>query len=176
MTVALEYGQTQFSESGYRAMVNKPQKVSHTIAQNKKAQFDYEIHEKFEAGLALQGWEVKSLRQGKCQLTDSYVIIKNNEAWLLGAQIQPLPTASIHVVTDPIRTRKLLLKRREIGKLKTAIEQKGYTIVATAVYWKKHLVKCAVAIARGKQKHDKRETEKTRDWNRQKQRLLSQNH
>ena len=89
-------------------MANKLQKASNTIAQNKKAHFDYEVHEKFEAGLALQGWEVKSLRQGKCQLTDSYVIIKNNEAWLLGAQIQPLPTTSSHVVADPIRTRKLL--------------------------------------------------------------------
>ena len=114
------------------------------------------------------------MREGKCQLTDSYVIIKNNEAWLLGAQIQPLLTASTHVVADPIRTRKLLLKQREINKLKNAVEQKGYTIVATALYWKKHLVKCAVAIAKGKQTHDKRETEKTRDWNRQKQRLLSQ--
>ena len=155
-------------------MAKKPKKMSNNIAQNKKARFDYYIDETFEAGVALQGWEVKSLREGKCQLTDSYVIIKNNEAWLLGAQIQPLLTASTHVIADPIRTRKLLLKRREINKLQSAIEQKGYTTVATALYWKKHLVKCAVAIAKGKQTHDKRETEKTRDWNRQKQRLLSQ--
>ena len=96
-------------------MAKKPKNTSNTIAQNKKARFDYHIDEKFEAGVALQGWEVKSLREGKCQLTDSYVIIKNNEAWLLGAQIQPLLTASTHVAADPIRTRKLLLKRREIN-------------------------------------------------------------
>ena len=155
-------------------MAKKLKKTSNTIAQNKKARFDYHIDETFEAGVALQGWEVKSLREGKCQLTDSYVIIKNNEAWLLGAQIQPLLTASTHVAADPIRTRKLLLKRREINKLKAAVEQKGYTIVATGLHWKRHLVKCTLAIAKGKQKHDKRETEKTRDWNRQKQRLLGQ--
>ena len=156
-------------------MAKKLKSTSNTIAQNKKARFDYHIDEKFEAGLALQGWEVKSLRQGKCQLTDSYVIIKNNEAWLLGAQIQPLLTVSTHVVADPIRTRKLLLKQREISKLRSAVEQKGYTTIAMDLYWKKHLVKCTVAIAKGKQKHDKRETEKERDWSRQKQRLLSQN-
>jgi SsrA-binding protein len=156
-------------------MAKKPKKINNTIAQNKKARFDYDFHERFEAGVALEGWEVKSLREGKCQLTDSYVIIKKNEAWLLGAQIQPLSTAATHVITDTIRTRKLLLKRREIDKLRTATEQKGYTIVATGLLWKRHLVKCSVAIARGKQQHDKRETEKQRDWNRQKQRVLSVN-
>ena len=155
-------------------MAKKPKKINNNIAQNKKARFDFHIDERFEAGLALQGWEVKSLREGKCQLTDSYVIIKSNEAWLLGVQIQPLLTASTHIVADPIRTRKLLLKRREINKLKNATEQKGYTIVATDLHWKRHLIKCTVAIAKGKQKHDKRETEKKRDWRRQKQRLLSQ--
>lgn len=154
-------------------MAKKPKKTTNYIAQNKKSRFDYHMHEKFEAGLALQGWEVKSLREGKCQLTDSYVIIKNNEAWLLGAQIQPLLTASTHIETDIRRTRKLLLKRREIHKLKIAVEQKGYTIVATELHWQRHLVKCTVAIAKGKQQHDKRETEKQRDWSRQKQRLLN---
>ena len=156
-------------------MAKKKKALDNTIAQNKKARFDYFIQETFEAGVALQGWEVKSLREGKVQLTDSYVIFKNGEAWLLGAQIQPLLSASTHFVTDPTRTRKLLLKRKEIAKLRIATEQKGLTVVATALYWKGHLVKCAIALAKGKQSHDKRETEKNRDWDRQKQRLLRQN-
>lgn len=148
----------------------KPQ--NNTIAQNKKARHDYFIEERFEAGLALAGWEVKALRAGKGQITESYVILKNGEAWLLGSQIQPLPQASTHFVTDPTRTRKLLLKHRELNKLQEAVEQKGHTVVATALYWKRHLVKCEVAIAKGKKLHDKRDTEKERDWNLQKQRLL----
>ncbi len=143
-----------------------------TIAQNRRARHDYFIQDKFEAGLALNGWEVKALRAGRGQLTDSYVIFKNNEAWLMGAQIQPLPEASTHFVTDPTRTRKLLLNRREIDKLQDANEAKGYTIVVTSLYWKKHLVKCEVATAKGKQQHDKRQTEKQRDWDVQKQRIL----
>lgn len=148
----------------------KPQ--NNTIAQNKKARHDYFIEERFEAGLALAGWEVKALRAGKGQITESYVILKNGEAWLLGSQIQPLPQASTHFVTDPTRTRKLLLKHRELNKLQEAVEQKGHTVVATALYWKRHLVKCEVAIAKGKKLHDKRDTEKERDWNLQKQRVL----
>jgi SsrA-binding protein len=143
-----------------------------TIAQNKRARFDFELEERFEAGIALLGWEVKSLRAGKAQLVDSYVLFKNGEAWLFGAQIMPLPSASTHFVTDPIRTRKLLLKQREISRLQEAAEQKGYTVVATALYWKGHLVKCEIALAKGKQLHDKRETEKERDWAREKQRLF----
>ncbi|MDQ2076361.1 SsrA-binding protein SmpB [Marinimicrobium sp. ABcell2] len=150
----------------------KKKPSGNTIAQNKKAKFDFELHERTEAGVALLGWEVKSLRQGKVQLTDSYVIFKNGEAWLLGSHITPLPTASTHFVTDPTRTRKLLLKRKEIAKLQAAAEQKGYTVVATALYWKAHLVKCEVALGKGKQLHDKRQTEKERDWDRQKQRVL----
>lgn len=153
-------------------MAKKPKKPSNTIAQNKKARFDYQIEDRIEAGLQLQGWEVKSLRAGKAQLTDSYVIFKDGEAWLLGAQIQPLPTASTHFVVDPIRTRKLLLKASEIAKLQAATEQKGYTVVATDLYWKGHLVKCKIALAKGKQAHDKRATEKERDWNREKSRIL----
>lgn len=157
--------------------MSKPKKKkgnqSNTIAQNKKARHDYFIEERFEAGVALAGWEVKALRAGKGQLTDSYVIFKNAEAWLLGAQIQPLPQASTHFVTDPQRTRKLLLKRRELAKLQQAVEQKGYTVVATALYWKQHLVKCEIALAKGKQLHDKRDTEKERDWNLQKRRIMS---
>jgi len=148
----------------------KPQ--NNTIALNKRARHDYFLEEKFEAGVALTGWEVKALRAGRGQLTDSYVIFQNDEAWLFGAQIQPLPEASTHFVTDPIRTRKLLLKGREITKLQEHKNQKGYTIVATALYWKKHLVKCEVALAKGKQLHDKRQTDKERDWNLQKQRLM----
>ncbi len=145
---------------------------SNTIAQNKKARFDYFIVEKFEAGIVLQGWEVKSLRQGKAQLTDSYVFIKDGEAFLLNCQIQPLATASTHFVCEPTRYRKLLLHEKEISKLAGYADQKGHTVVATALYWKKHLVKCEVCLAKGKQLHDKRQTEKERDWNREKQRAL----
>ncbi len=151
----------------------KKQNTSNTIALNKRAKFDYFIEDRFEAGLVLAGWEVKSLREGKGQLTDSYVIFKNSEAWLLGSHIQPLKTASTHFVTDPVRTRKLLLNRRQLDRLQEAIEQKGYTVVATALFWKGHLVKCEVALAKGKKQYDKRDTEKERDWNRQKQRTLS---
>lgn len=143
-----------------------------TIAQNRKARHDYFIEDRFEAGVALSGWEVKALRAGKGQLTDSYVFFKNGEAWLFGAQIQPLPEACTHYVTEPTRMRKLLLHRREISKLQEAAEQKSYTVVATALYWKKHMVKCEVALAKGKQMHDKRQTEKERDWNVQKQRVI----
>jgi SsrA-binding protein len=156
-------------------MSKKSKQPDNTIAQNKRARFDYFIEEKFEAGLALQGWEVKSLRAGKAQLTDSYVFFKNGEAWLLGSQIEPLPTVSTHFVVDPSRTRKLLLHRKEIEKLQRGAEQLGYTVVCTALYWKKHMVKCQIGLAKGKQLHDKRETEKQRDWNRQKQRILQQN-
>jgi SsrA-binding protein len=149
---------------------NSPQ--NNTIAQNKKARFDFELEEKFEAGLMLQGWEVKSLRAGKGQITDSYVLLKNGEAWLIGAQIVPLQTVSTHYVTDPTRTRKLLLKQRELDKLIGATQQKGYTCVALSLYWKGHLVKAEIALAKGKQLHDKRQTEKERDWNREKQRVV----
>jgi SsrA-binding protein len=149
---------------------NTPQ--NNTIAQNKKARFDFELEEKFEAGVMLQGWEVKSLRAGKGQITDCYVLLKNGEAWLIGAQIVPLQTVSTHYVTDPIRTRKLLLKQRELERLIGATQQKGYTCVALSLYWKGHLVKAEIALAKGKQLHDKRQTEKERDWNREKQRVV----
>lgn len=155
-------------------MSKKPGKTPSggTIAVNKRARFDYHIEERFEAGLVLLGWEVKSLRAGKAQLTDSYVLLKDGEAWLIGAQVTPLSTASTHFVTDPSRTRKLLLKERELDRLLGAVQQKGYTCVATALYWKGHLVKCEIALAKGKKEHDKRETEKERDWGREKQRIL----
>lgn len=155
-------------------MSKKDGPARRVVAENRKARHNYDILETFEAGIALEGSEVKSLREGKAQLTDSYVIFKNGEAWLLGAHITPLPTASTHFVTDPTRTRKLLLKTKEIAKLRAATEQKGYTVVATALYWKSHLVKCEIALGKGKQKHDKRETEKERDWNRQKRRILQE--
>ncbi|MDZ7925207.1 MAG: SsrA-binding protein SmpB [Marinagarivorans sp.] len=150
----------------------KKQPQNNTIALNKRARHDYFIEDRFEAGLVLSGWEVKSLRLGKGQLTESYVYVQNDEAFLIGAQIQPLGTACTHFVTDPVRTRKLLLNRREIDKLEEAVHLKGYTVVATALYWKQHLVKCEIAIAKGKQLHDKRDTEKERDWDQQKQRIL----
>ena len=145
---------------------------SSTIALNKKARHDYFLEERFEAGLALQGWEVKSLREGRVQLTESYVILQNGEAWLFGFHIAPLLSASTHITPDPTRSRKLLLHRRELDKLIGAVERKGYTIVATALYWKHGRAKLEIALARGKQSHDKRATEKDRDWNRSKQRLL----
>ncbi|TLM79815.1 SsrA-binding protein SmpB [Microbulbifer harenosus] len=150
--------------------------TSNTIALNKKAKHDYFIEEKFEAGLELQGWEVKACREGKAQLTDSYVLFKDGQAWLLGARIQPLISASTHYVTEPDRTRRLLLNRKEIAKLMASVEQKGYTCVCTALYWKKHLIKCEIALAKGKALHDKRDTEKERDWNREKQRLMRHDH
>jgi SsrA-binding protein len=154
-------------------MAKKKQKnTGNTIALNKRAKFDYDLQDRFEAGLVLLGWEVKSLRAGKVQLVDSYVFFKNGEAWLLGAQITPLASASTHFVTDPQRTRKLLLKQRELSRLQEAAQQKGFTVVATALYWKEHLVKCEIAMAKGKQEHDKRNTEKERDWAREKQRIF----
>lgn len=156
---------------GKSSKKKKPE--SNTIALNKRAKFDYHLEDRFEAGLALTGWEVKSLRAGKGQLTESYVFFKNGEAFLLGAQIQPLPTVSTHFVSEPTRTRKLLLNRKELSRLQEAVDQKAYTVVATALYWKKHLVKCEIALAKGKKLHDKRDTEKERDWNRQKQRVMS---
>jgi len=145
---------------------------SSTIALNKKARHDYFIEERFEAGLALEGWEVKSLREGRVQLAEGYILIKNGEAWLLGTHISPLATASTHIKPDPTRTRKLLLHRRELDKLIGAVERKGYTLVPLALYWKKGRAKLEVALARGKQSHDKRATDKARDWEREKSRIL----
>lgn len=138
-----------------------------TIAQNKKARHDYLIDQTFEAGIALEGWEVKSIRAGKAQLTDSYVVIKGGEALLIGLMIQPLQTASTHVIPDPLRTRKLLLSRRELNRLEVAIDQKGFTAVALSLDWKKHLVKCSIALAKGKKNYEKRDTLKERDAQKQ---------
>jgi SsrA-binding protein len=143
-----------------------------TIALNKKARHDYFIEDRFEAGLSLQGWEVKGLRAGHVQLTESYIVIQKGEAWLFGFHIAPLTSASTHVTPDPTRSRKLLLHRRELDKLIGAVERKGYTLVPLALYWKHGRAKLEIALARGKQQHDKRSTEKNRDWDRQKQRIL----
>lgn len=143
-----------------------------TIALNKRARFDYFIEERLEAGLTLQGWEVKSLRAGKAQITESYALIKDGEAWLLGAYVTPLNTASTHIHPDPTRTRKLLLNRAELDRLTGAVERKGYTLVPLALYWKRGRAKLEIGLAKGKKLHDKRATEKARDWERQKGRLL----
>jgi SsrA-binding protein len=143
-----------------------------TIALNKRARHEYHIDERYEAGLALQGWEVKSLRAGRLNIGDSYALIKAGELFLFGAQISPLISASTHVVADDRRTRKLLLHREQIDKLIGAVERKGYTLVPTALYWKNNKVKVEIALARGKQEHDKRNAEKDRDWNREKQRTM----
>ena len=154
--------------------MSKPPKAatSGTIAQNRRARHEYFIEDKFEAGLALLGWEVKSLRAGKANLTDAYILIKGNEAWLLGAHFTPLLQASTHVIADPTRTRKLLLNRREIDRITGEVQQKGHTCVPLALYWSHGRVKCEIAVVKGKQLHDKRETEKARDWQREKARVL----
>lgn len=145
---------------------------SNTIVLNKKARHDFTLGDRFEAGIMLQGWEVKSLRAKKVQIRDSYVFIKKNEAWLSSTVITPLETASTHIHPEPQRMRKLLLHRDEITKLVSAVERKGYTLVATAMYWKKGRAKLEIALAKGKKEHDKRASEKDRDWKREKARML----
>ena len=143
-----------------------------TIALNKKARFDYHLEDPLEAGIALEGWEVKALRAGHLQLKESYVVVKDGELWLFGAHIAPLSSASTHVKANPVRTRKLLVHRRELDRLIGAVERKGYTLVPLRMYWKRGKAKVEIALAKGKKKYDKRATEKRRDWDREKQRLL----
>ena len=143
-----------------------------TIALNKRARHEYHIDERYECGIALLGWEVKALRAGRINLTDAYAIVRHGEIVLFGASIPPLISASTHVVAEDRRTRKLLLHRHEIDQAIGKVERDGYTLVPTALYWKGNKVKAELALARGKQTHDKREAEKERDWNREKQRLL----
>lgn len=152
-------------------MAKKSKSPEGSIALNKKALHDYFIEQRIEAGVSLAGWEVKSIRAGRVQLKESYVIVKHGEVWLIGTHISPLPSASTHVSPDPTRTRKLLLHREEINKLIGKIEQKGYTLVPLNLHWKNSLVKCEIGLAKGKKQHDKRESAKQRDWDRQKQRL-----
>jgi SsrA-binding protein len=156
------------------AKKNKPKHGGSTIALNKKAGHDYHIEQRYEAGLALEGWEVKSLRAGRVQLKESYVRILHGEAFLLGAHVSALPTASTHFTPDPVRTRKLLLKRSELNRLIGLTERSGYTLVPTAMYWKRGRAKLEIGLAKGKKLHDKRATEKDRDWQREKERLFKQ--
>ncbi len=155
------------------AKTKKSKQDDSTIVVNKKARHDYFLEDSFEAGIELRGWEVKSLRQKKVQLVDSHVIIKGGEAWLLGAQINPLATVSTHYIADPTRTRKLLLHRKELAKIFAGIQRKGYTCVCSKMYWKGHLVKCQIALAKGKHEYDKRQVEKEREWNIAKRRAMT---
>jgi SsrA-binding protein len=150
----------------------KQKKNQNTIAQNRRARHDYELSEFFEAGLVLEGWEVKAIREGNVQLTDAYVLLRDGEAFLLGANIMPLTSASTHVVADPQRTRKLLLHAKELARIFAATQQKGFSCVATSMYWKNNRVKCEIALGKGKKLHDKRATKKDQDWERQKSRLM----
>ncbi len=145
------------------------------IALNKRASHDYFIDQRIEAGIELQGWEVKSLRAGKASIVDGYIIIKDNEVYLFGATITPLSEACSHVVCDPTRTRKLLLNRREIDKLAAQIDRAGYTSVPLKLYWKKCYIKLEIGVCRGKQDHDKRDAIKEREWQRDKARVLKKN-
>ena len=145
------------------------------IARNKRARHDYALEERFEAGLVLEGWEVRSLRAGRVQMVDSYVLLKDGEAFLFGAQVSPLASASSHVSPDPARTRKLLLHARELARIFTATQARGYACIATALYWKNNRVKCEIALGKGRKQHDKRAALKDREWARQKERLLKTN-
>lgn len=143
-----------------------------TIALNKRARHDYHLEERFEAGLALQGWELKSIRAGRANIGESYAVVRGGEMFLFGAQMTPLISASSHVVAEERRTRKLLLHRNEIDNLIGRVQRDGYTVVPTALYWKANKVKIELALAKGKQDHDKRQTNKDRDWAREKQRVM----
>jgi SsrA-binding protein len=143
-----------------------------SIVENKKAYHDYFVEEKFEAGLALEGWEVKAVRAGRAQLKEAYVYLRNGEAFLIGAHLSPLAAASTHVTADPVRTRKLLLHHSELSGLIGAVERRGYTLVPLELYWKNGRAKLALGLAKGKKQHDKRAVEKERDWARDKARLL----
>jgi SsrA-binding protein len=146
--------------------------ASNLIADNRKARHDYQIEDDFEAGLCLEGWEVKSLRAGNANLAESYAFVKNGEAWLTGCHISPLLTASTHINPEPRRTRKLLLNRIELDRLTGAIERKGYTLVPLQLYWKRGRAKLKLGLAKGKKQHDKRADAKDRDWKMQQARIL----
>ncbi|WP_430389600.1 SsrA-binding protein SmpB [Dyella sp. 20L07] len=151
---------------------DKDKNAGGTIALNKRARHEYHIDQRFEAGVELQGWEVKSLRAGRINFGDSYAIVIKNEIQLIGTSIPPLISASTHVVANDRRTRKLLLHRAEIDQLIGAVERKGYTLIPMAMYWKGNKVKVEIGLAKGKQDHDKRDAEKERDWQREKQRTM----
>jgi len=152
-------------------MVNKKKKkFEKVIAQNRRARFNFELTRKFEAGISFEGWEVKSIRLGKAQIAESYVLLKDKEAWLIGCYISPL--ANSNQENDPTRTRKLLLNKKELAEIFKSTQQKGLTCIPTKLFWKKNLIKCEIALAKGKQKQDKRQSIKLRDWDRQKAREL----
>jgi SsrA-binding protein len=154
-------------------MAKKPGKQSSsTIAVNKRARFDYFIEDTYEAGLVLHGWEVKSMRAGKAQITETYVHFRDGEGSLIGAHLTPLNTASTHVQPDPTRSRKLLMNRRELDHLTGLVERRGYTLVALELYWKAGRAKLKIGLAKGKKQHDKRNTEKDRDWDRDRARVM----
>ena len=146
--------------------------AENVIAANRKARHDYFIEATFEAGLVLEGWEVKSLRAGSAQITESYVYIRNGEAWLIGAHFSPLKTASTHINAQPTRSRKLLLHRQELDRLIGAVERKGMALVPLDLHWHKGRAKLSIGVAKGKKQHDKRASDKDRDWQRQKERIL----
>jgi SsrA-binding protein len=154
----------------------KPSAPNPVIAENKKAAFNYFFEDRFEAGLVLEGWEVKALRAGKAQLTDGYVVIRGGELFIIGCQINPLGTASTHVRPDSVRTKKLLMHADEIRRLIGKVEQKGYTLVPIKLYWKNHRAKCEIALAKGKATHDKRDTIKEREGKREVERAMKQRH
>lgn len=154
-------------------MSKKPDSSSRsTIVLNRRARHDFFIEDTFEAGLALEGWEVKSLRAGRAQLNESYALIKEGEAWLFGAHISPLLSASTHVHPDATRTRRMLLHRAELNRLIGAVERKGFTLIPLALYWKRGRAKLELGLAKGKKVHDKRATERDREWDRDKARIL----
>jgi SsrA-binding protein len=151
-------------------------KSVHSIAENRRARHDYDIEERFEAGLALQGWEVKALRAGHVSIAEAHGLVRNGEVWLIGSNISPLPSASTHIRTEPDRTRKLLLHAHEIARLTGAVERRGYTLVPLRVYWKRGNAKLEIGLAKGRKQHDKRQVAKKQDWERQKARILRAKH
>tara|TARA_B100000029_G_C17461081_1_gene918548 strand:+ start:683 stop:1153 length:471 start_codon:yes stop_codon:yes gene_type:complete len=150
-------------------MNKKKKKSQNVIAENRRARFNFELTSRFEAGLSLEGWEVRSMRLGKAQIAEAYVLLKDSEAWLIGSYINPL---NANQIQDPTRSKKLLLNKKELAEIFKSTQQKGLTCVPIKLFWKNNLVKCEIALAKGKQKKDKRETIKTRDWDRQKAREL----
>ena len=159
-----------------KANTKKKASGSGTIAQNKRARHDYHLEQKYEAGVALQGWEVKAIRDGRVQLTDSFITLHQGEAYLASANITPLLAASTHVVPEPQRLRKLLLHTRELAQIFAATQQRGYTCVPTAMYWKGNKIKLEIALGKGKQQHDKRAATREKDWQRDKARLMKSSH
>lgn len=142
------------------------------IAENRRARHDYSIEERYEAGLALEGWEVKALRAGRASIAEAHVILRAGEAWLIGSHVTPLPSASSHVVAEPDRTRKLLLHASELRHLTGAVERRGYTLVPLRLYWKHGIAKLELGLGKGRKRHDKRQAAKERDWTREQGRLL----